>query len=68
MSNSRVGSFNEFKPIMNLNPSRTMNGFVNGVLFQEYIEILMPPLIDKWNALKDEDKDLFPLLEVRQLV
>ena len=24
----------------------------------------MPPLIQKWNALKDEDKDLFPLLEV----
>lgn len=23
----------------------------------------MPPLIEKWNALKDEDKDLFPLLE-----
>ena len=26
--------------------------------------MLMPPLIDKWNFLKDEDKDLFPLLEV----
>jgi len=25
----------------------------------------MPPLIQKWNALKDEDKDLFPLLEVK---
>ena len=23
----------------------------------------MPPLIRKWNELKDEDKDLFPLLE-----
>ena len=23
----------------------------------------MPPLIGKWNELKDEDKDLFPLLE-----
>ena len=29
----------------------------------EYIELLMPPLIRKWNELKDEDKDLFPLLE-----
>ena len=29
----------------------------------EYIEKLMPPLIDKWNALRDEDKNLFPLLE-----
>lgn len=32
--------------------------------FQEYIQKLMPPLIQKWNELKDEDKDLFPLLEV----
>uniref|UniRef100_A0A8C2FM01 Transportin-1 n=1 Tax=Cyprinus carpio TaxID=7962 RepID=A0A8C2FM01_CYPCA len=29
----------------------------------EYIQKLMPPLIQKWNELKDEDKDLFPLLE-----
>lgn len=27
----------------------------------------MPPLIQKWNELKDEDKDLFPLLEVSGL-
>jgi len=32
---------------------------------EEYINLLMPPLIHKWNGLKDEDKDLFPLLEVR---
>lgn len=24
----------------------------------EYIQMLMPPLIQKWNMLKDEDKDL----------
>jgi hypothetical protein len=30
---------------------------------KEFIELLMPPLIQKWNELKDEDKDLFPLLE-----
>lgn len=30
---------------------------------EEYINMLMPPLIQKWNMLKDEDKDLFPLLE-----
>lgn len=30
----------------------------------DYINMLMPPLIQKWNVLKDEDKDLFPLLEV----
>merc|ERR1719495_2477582 len=29
----------------------------------EYINLIMPPLIAKWNVLKDEDKDLFPLLE-----
>jgi transportin-1 len=29
----------------------------------EYISMLMPPLIEKWNILKDSDKDLFPLLE-----
>lgn len=28
----------------------------------------MPPLIVKWNALKDEDKDLFPLLEVKLVI
>lgn len=31
---------------------------------QEFIELLMPSLIQKWNTLKDDDKDLFPLLEV----
>ena len=29
----------------------------------EHINVLMPPLIQKWNMLKDDDKDLFPLLE-----
>lgn len=29
----------------------------------ELISILMPPLIERWNALKDDDRDLFPLLE-----
>ena len=43
-----------------------VNIFVDDLhlFIQEYIELLMPPLIQKWNALKDEDKDLFPLLEV----
>ncbi|CAB4483237.1 unnamed protein product [Rhizophagus irregularis] len=30
---------------------------------KEYIEILMAPLIEKWHLLKDDDRDLFPLLE-----
>jgi len=29
----------------------------------KYLEILMPPLISKWQLLPDNDKDLFPLLE-----
>jgi hypothetical protein len=29
----------------------------------KYLEILMPPLIAKWQQLPDSDKDLFPLLE-----
>jgi len=29
----------------------------------KYLEILMPPLISKWQQLPDNDKDLFPLLE-----
>eukprot|EP00054_Salpingoeca_dolichothecata_P020737 m.131371 g.131371 ORF g.131371 m.131371 type:complete len:874 (+) comp23728_c0_seq2:250-2871(+) len=29
----------------------------------ELIDLLMPPLIEKWNVLADDDKDLFPLLE-----
>ncbi|CAH8460580.1 unnamed protein product [Dicrocoelium dendriticum] len=28
-----------------------------------YIELLMPPLFEKWNTLRDDEKDLFPLLE-----
>ena len=29
----------------------------------EFIQKIMPPLIEKWNSLRDEDKNLFPLLE-----
>ena len=29
----------------------------------EYIGMFMPPLIERWNSLRDDDKDLFPLLE-----
>lgn len=28
-----------------------------------YLDILMPPLIEKWQQLSNSDKDLFPLLE-----
>lgn len=30
---------------------------------QKYIDLLMPPIIKKWNSLQDGDRDLFPLLE-----
>lgn len=29
-----------------------------------YLDILMPPLIDRWMKLRDDDPDLIPLLEV----
>ncbi|CAF1280741.1 unnamed protein product [Adineta steineri] len=29
----------------------------------DYIQLLMPPLIERWNVLRNDDKDLFPLLE-----
>jgi len=29
-----------------------------------YVEILMPPLTNRWAKLKDDDPDLIPLLEV----
>ena len=29
-----------------------------------YLDILMPPLIDRWLKLSDDDSDLVPLLEV----
>lgn len=29
-----------------------------------YIDILMPPLFDRWSKLQDSDPDLIPLLEV----
>jgi len=29
----------------------------------ELIQILMPPLMQKWNTLSDDDRNIFPLLE-----
>ncbi|KAL6556349.1 Transportin-1 [Orobanche gracilis] len=42
----------------------TLADAVRGELNQpKYLEILMPPLIAKWQQLSNSDKDLFPLLE-----
>ncbi|XP_021900183.1 transportin-1-like [Carica papaya] len=42
----------------------TLADAVGGELNQAtYLEILMPPLIAKWQQLSNSDKDLFPLLE-----
>ncbi|KAG6407999.1 hypothetical protein SASPL_131001 [Salvia splendens] len=42
----------------------TLADAVGGELNQpKYLEMLMPPLITKWQQLSDSDKDLFPLLE-----
>ena len=34
---------------------------------QRFVELLMPPLIRRWEKLKNVDEDLVPLLEVGQL-
>ncbi|EOX97585.1 Importin beta-2, putative isoform 2 [Theobroma cacao] len=42
----------------------TLADAVGGELNQPvYLEILMPPLIAKWQQISNSDKDLFPLLE-----
>lgn len=42
----------------------TLADAVGGELNQpKYLDILMPPLISKWQQLSNADKDLFPLLE-----
>ncbi|KAF9086646.1 hypothetical protein BGX29_011963 [Mortierella sp. GBA35] len=35
----------------------------NALNKKEYIDLLMPCLIDKWQHLQDDDRDLFPLFE-----
>lgn len=48
----------------NHNAIGTLAYAVGGELNQpRYLEILMPPLIAKWQQLSNSDKDLFPLLE-----
>ena len=32
-----------------------------------YVDILMPPLLKRWDKLKNSDEDLVPLLEVRSI-
>lgn len=34
---------------------------------EKFVGILLPPLTDRWDKLKDDDDDLIPLLEVRLL-
>lgn len=42
----------------------TLADSVGGNLAQPpYVELIMQPLMEKWNVLKDDDKELFPLLE-----
>lgn len=38
----------------------------NALNKKEYIELLMPCLIEKWQKLQDDDRDLFPLFEVNR--
>ncbi|OMO54088.1 Armadillo-like helical [Corchorus capsularis] len=41
----------------------TLSRFSKFIVQPKYLQILMPPLIAKWQQLSDADKDLFPLLE-----
>lgn len=42
----------------------TLADSIGDVLNQpELIEILMPPLLDRWNQISDDDNGIFPLLE-----
>ncbi|CAI5757296.1 unnamed protein product [Candida verbasci] len=38
-------------------------GYENLSAKQEYVNILLPPLLKKWEMLNDDDNDLWPLLE-----
>ena len=38
-------------------------GYENFSQNPQYIEILLPPLLNKWQQLNDDDNDLWPLLE-----
>jgi transportin-1 len=43
----------------------TLADSVGSALGEErYLNILMPPLIERWQRLADDDADLVPLLEV----
>ncbi|KAL9645352.1 hypothetical protein ABK040_002551 [Willaertia magna] len=43
---------------------RTLSDAVESHLNNEqFINTILPPLIEKWNTISDDDKDLYPLLE-----
>lgn len=39
------------------------NSVGDALSYPHYVQMLMPPLMEKWERLSDEDKELFPLLE-----
>lgn len=39
------------------------NSVGDALSYPVYVQMLMPPLMEKWERLSDEDKELFPLLE-----
>jgi len=62
-----VQAFNKYqqKNLLNLYDAigtlaETVKGHLNNT---RYIDMLLPPLIAKWNSFRDDDPDLFPLLE-----
>ena len=40
----------------------------DGLANKSYVDILMPPLIERWSKLSDEDDALIPLLEVCDII
>jgi transportin-1 len=35
---------------------------------EAYVALIMPSLIQKWELIQDDDRDLFPLLEVTPFI
>lgn len=47
----------------------TLADAVGGALNRkDALEVLMPPLVERWDRLGNEDEDLIPLLEVRLFI
>jgi hypothetical protein len=66
---TKAFSFYQKKNLMVLlDALSTLSESVGSALNQpQYVQKILPPLIQKWNTLADDDYDLFPLLEVLRI-